>query len=175
MIYLLNQKFFNNEIEWKSIIMTNTVPDQRSRDQFRSWTAVTIRFSDQDPLGHINNVAYAAYIEAARTMFLGRLLDSQKHPTIDFMLASVKIDYLKEAHYPGTIDVGAHLIRLGNKSITTGYGIFLGDKCLATSKSINVFFDTQTRETVAIPDDVRIALQADPLQENPSGNYVRNY
>ena len=47
-------------------------------------------------MGHVNNCAYAAYAEAGRTMFLGGLLDSEMHPSIDFILASVKIDYLKE-------------------------------------------------------------------------------
>ncbi len=149
--------------------------DPAKKDSFCFWTAVSTRFSDQDPLGHINNVAYAAYIEAARTMFLGGLLDGKKHPHIDFVLASVKINYLKEAHYPGTIDVGAHLICIGNKSLTTGYGVFSGDICIATAKSINVFFDTKNRCTVTVPEEVRNTLLADPLQENRKHNYSRNY
>lgn len=158
--------------------MTETSPpvlDPTKRDSFQFWTAVSIRFSDQDPLGHINNVAYAAYIEAARTMFLGGLLNSKKHPAIDFLLASVKIDYIKEAHYPGIIDVGAHLVRIGKKSITTGYGVFSGDQCIATSESTNVFFDTKSHRTVTVPDDVRAALFADPLQKNRSSNYSRSH
>ena len=51
----------------------NDAVDLTNRDSFRHWTPVTIRFSDQDPLQHVNNVAYAAYFEAARTMFLGGL------------------------------------------------------------------------------------------------------
>ena len=74
--------------------------DLTSKESFHFWTPVSSRFSDQDPLGHINNVAYAAYIEAGRTMFIGGLLDAKKHPDIDFVLASVTIDYIKEAYYP---------------------------------------------------------------------------
>jgi len=149
--------------------------DPKNRDSYRFWTAVSIRFSDQDPLGHINNVAYAAYIEAARTMFLGGLLDSKTNPNIDFVLASVTIDYIKEAYYPGIIDVGARLVRIGNKSITSGYSAFLGDTCIATSKSTNVFFDAVKHQSVIVPDSVRNALLADPLQQNRSQEYSRNY
>jgi len=149
--------------------------DPKSRDSFRFWTAVSIRFSDQDPLGHINNVAYAAYIEAARTMFLGGLLDSKTNQNIDFVLASVTIDYIKEAYYPGIIDVGARLVRIGNKSIVSGYSAFLGDSCIATSTSTNVFFDPTQHCSVSVPDNVRSALLADPLQENRSQQYSRNY
>ena len=154
---------------------TNIDMDLKSKSSFYFWTPVSIRFSDQDPLGHINNVAYAAYIEAGRTMFIGGLLDANKHPDIDFVLAKVAINYIKEAYYPGTIDVGTRVIRVGNKSITTGYGVFLGDDCVATSESVNVFFNPKKHHSVAIPDDVKAALQADPLLKKHSRRYVRDY
>jgi len=108
-------------------------------------------------------------------MFLGGLLDTKQNPNIDFVLASVTIDYIQEAHYPGIIDVGARLVRIGNKSITSGYSAFLGDTCIATSKSTNVFFDTQEHESVRVPDNVRRALLDDPLQKNRSQAYSRNH
>lgn len=147
----------------------------KSRDSFRYWTPVTIRFSDQDPLGHVNNVAYAAYIEAGRTMFLGGLLDPEENAGIDFVLARVVIDYVKETHYPGTVDVGMRVIKLGNKSITTGYGVFVGDDCVATCESVNVFFSVAERKTVRIPDTVRANLEADPMQEHNQRGYIRGY
>ena len=147
----------------------------KAADNYRFWTPVTIRFSDQDPLGHVNNCAYAAYIEASRTMFLGSLLDTDSEPDIDFSLASVTIDYLKEMHYPGTVDVGGRVLRLGNKSITTGFGVFLGDNCVATSTSVNVFFSTTQRVAMPIPDNVRSRLEADPMLESLDGSYTRQH
>jgi len=155
--------------------MKNDTLDLKDRTSFRFWTPVTIRFSDQDPLGHVNNVSYAAYIEAARTMFLGGLLDPEENTGIDFILARVVIDYIKETHYPGTVDVGGRVIKLGTKSITTGYGVFVGDECVATNESVNVFFSTTERKTVAIPDSVRANLEADPMQEHNKRGYNRGY
>lgn len=149
--------------------------DLTSKESFHFWTPVSSRFSDQDPLGHINNVAYAAYIEAGRTMFIGGLLDAKKHPDIDFVLASVTIDYIKEAYYPSTLDVGTRVIAVGNKSITTGYGVFVADECVATAKSVNVFFDPKAHHSVAIPDDVKAFLLADPLLKSHSRQYTRAY
>ena len=162
-------------IRGKSFSMENDTLDLKDRTSFRFWTPVTIRFSDQDPLGHVNNVAYAAYVEAARTMFLGGLLDPVENPGIDFILARVVIDYIKETHYPGTVDVGGRVLRLGTKSISTGYGVFAGDECVATCESVNVFFSANERKTVAIPTTVRANLEADPMQENNTRGYVRGY
>lgn len=77
---------------------------------------------------------------------------------MNFVLASLLINYHKEFRYPGTVDVGARLSNLGNKSIKSIYGIFLGQDCVATGESINVFFDMESRRSVAPPDDVRDAL-----------------
>jgi acyl-CoA thioester hydrolase len=132
--------------------------DLTRRGSFKHFTAVTVRFSDQDSMGHVNNVSFAAYVEAARTMLIQGLLDRFDHQGLDFILARVSIDYLRELHYPSTIDVGARLTRLGTKSLTSGYGVFLGDDCIATSLSVNVFYDMNTRTSVAPPDDVRDAL-----------------
>jgi acyl-CoA thioester hydrolase len=146
-----------------------------SADSYRFWTAVTIRFSDQDPLGHVNNCAYAAYIEASRTMFLGHLLNDDSAPDIDFSLVNLNINYLKEMCYPGTVDIGARVLKLGNKSITSGFGVFLGDDCVATSTSVNVFFSTTKRISMPIPDDVRAWLDTDPMLEKLDGTYTRQH
>ena len=140
-----------------------------STDSFRFWTPVTIRYSDQDCMNHVNNCAYAAYTEAGRTMFLGGLLDPDTKPALDFILASVKIDYLKEMHYPGTVDVGTRIVRQGTKSMTLGTGMFRDGACVATAESVNIFLEVDSRKTIPIPAPVRATLEADPMQEGRAG------
>jgi len=132
--------------------------DLTSRATFSHFTPVTLRFSDQDSMGHVNNVAFAAYIEAARTMLIQGLLNQFDHADLDFILARVVIDYKRELHYPGTVDVGARLIKLGSKSLTSGYGVFLDNTCVATAESVNVFYDMRTRQSVVPPEDVKKAI-----------------
>lgn len=110
-------------------------------------------------MGHVNNVSFAAYIEAARTMLIQSMLNKFQHAGLDFILARVTIDYRNELHYPGAVDVGARLTRLGSKSLTSSYGVFVGDKCIATSESVNVFYDMKTRTTVKPPEDVADAVR----------------
>jgi acyl-CoA thioester hydrolase len=135
--------------------------DLTSRRTYAHWTQVTIRYSDQDAMAHVNNTALATYIESARTAFIYDLINKGGMQGLEFILARVIIDYRRELHYPGTVDVGARLIRVGNKSLTTGYGVFRGDECIATSESVNVFYDMASRKTVVPSDSVRAALVAE--------------
>ena len=135
--------------------------DLTKRESYRHWNAVTIRYSDQDSIGHVNNVSIAAYFEVARVQLVQTVLDRFDYPNLDFILARIAIDYHSEFHYPGTVDVGARLMRIGNKSVTSVYGLFRDDLCLATSEAVNVFFDMETRSSVTPPDEVRAALEAE--------------
>ena len=143
--------------------------DLTNRDNFAYFTNVTTRYSDQDELGHINNCSYVAYVEAGRVQFLGGLLDSDRHPGIDLILARVTVNYLQESHYPGVMEVGSRILKLGNKSMTTGYGLFKDDHCVATADSVNIYFEVESRNTIAIPTDIRAALETDPTQAGRAG------
>lgn len=133
-------------------------PDLTDAGSFQRWTPVSLRFSDQDNLGHINNVAYAAYVEQGRVALIDDLLRN-RGGNIDYILANVEINYRREMHFPGTVDVGARLIKIGNKSITTGFGLFKDGENVATAGSVNVFFDPKTKMPMAIPDELRKVLE----------------
>ncbi len=135
----------------------DAAPNLTDAGTFRHWTPVSLRFSDQDSMGHINNVAFAAYVEQARVAFIDAFLRNRVEG-IDYILASVNIDYRREMHFPGTVDIGIRLIRIGNKSITTGYGLFKDGENVATAGSVNVFFDTKNGKTIPIPDNLRSIL-----------------
>ncbi|MCH7957580.1 MAG: acyl-CoA thioesterase [Proteobacteria bacterium] len=123
---------------------------------------MTLRFSDQDTLGHINNVAYSVYAEAGRVEFVQGLLDELKLSDEVFMLVSLRIDFKSQMHYPGTVDVGTCVLRLGNSSITIGEGLFKDGNVVATVESVIVFVDDATGNSKPMPDSVRAALQEGP-------------
>ena len=57
------------------------------------------------------------------------------------------------------LGVGARLTRIGTKSLTSGYGVFLGDDCVATALSVNVFYDMTTRRSMVPPPEVRAIIE----------------
>lgn len=90
-----------------------------------SWPVVT-RFADIDELGHINNLAMAAFFEDARTRFyLSRGVwiqpqerkDSQAKSAI--MVVSQAFDYLAQAYYPDEVTIHTAVSAIGNSSHAT--------------------------------------------------------
>lgn len=135
--------------------------DLTQRATFDLFTPVTVRFCDTDKLGHVNNVSIASYIEAGRCDLYYKLMqEAGTEARIDFVLARAAIDFRREIFYPGTVEVGSRFIKLGNRSITTGYGVFVGDACVATAECVNVFFDMETRKSVAPDGKLRELLGA---------------
>lgn len=140
--------------------MPNQKIDLARRSSHRHFESMPIRYSDQDAMGHVNNVAYAAFFEAGRFGLFRKMLGEVREDRDGFVLASVKIDYLQEMHFPADVEVGGCMLRLGNRSLTTGYGAFVGDTCYATCVSVNVFFDVKTRMSKEPDPDIRAILEA---------------
>lgn len=127
---------------------------------YEVFETVSLRYSDEDSMGHINNVAYAAYFEAGRMGLFTVLLEGMGDQKFNFVLANVSIDYLQEMRFPGQLQIGGRLLRVGTKSITTGYGAFLNGVCHATATAVNVYFNPETRRSRPFPDDIRDGLRA---------------
>ena len=134
--------------------------DLTDPESFRHWHRITIRSTDEDPLGHVNNCIYASWIELARVMMIRRYV-AEAPDGMDTVLASMTIDFLKETHFPGEVEVGARLSRIGNSSIASVYGVFREGVCLATSRCVNVFFDMQERRSTRPTEAMRRVMQDD--------------
>ena len=136
----------------------------RARDSYRIWTSHTIRYNDQDPLGHVNNAVYSTFFEAGRTDFIKPMLDdvADEAPSLDFVLARITIDFVKELTYPGSVDIGTRVFRLGTKSMTFSNAVFKAGthECVATCEAILVFFDLERRASCEPPARMRARLEA---------------
>ena len=142
--------------------MQQETRDLTRRSTFELFTPVTVRFCDTDKLGHVNNVSIASYIEAGRCdLFYKLLQEAGTSAEIDFVLARAAIDFRREIFYPGTVEVGSRFTKLGNRSVTSGYGIFVGDACVATAECVNVFWDPKARVSMTPSEKLRgILLEA---------------
>lgn len=134
------------------------------RTRYPFWTTVTLRFSDQDGTGHINNVSFAAYVEAGRVAFGWHHTRPLLTPAQDLFMANLSIAYRSQLHYPGNVEVGTGIKKLGRTSITLGHGVFREDGVLAAdAESVIVLVDRAAGRSEPIPDAIRAVLGADAL------------
>jgi acyl-CoA thioester hydrolase len=125
-------------------------------------TAITTRWSDNDIYGHINNVAYYSFFDSAANHFLiheGKL-DIARGPVIGLVVESHCV-YHAPVAYPTPLRAGVRVDKLGNRAVTYGIAIFDDtlDAAVAHGYFVHVFVDRETRKAVAIPGDLRAALQ----------------
>ena len=145
--------------------MTTDKSIPRDRAAYDFWTRVTLRYSDQDPMQHINNVAITAFLESGRAGLIGKIIGIPEKSGFAMVLARLTVDYLQEITFPQAVDVGGRLARAGGRSLTSQYAIFQGERCCVVSESVNVFFDTQTRRSAEPPEHI-----ADRISAHLSGN-----
>jgi acyl-CoA thioester hydrolase len=131
------------------------------RETHTLWRQDIIRFGDLDILGHVNNVAYMVYFETGRIAFLEKLGMApgarDKGPV--FVLAHISADYLEELAYPGTVDIGTAVRRVGKSSFHLGHGIFAGGACKAVATSVIVQVQGRPIESVPLSEDQRARVK----------------
>jgi acyl-CoA thioester hydrolase len=130
------------------------------RARYQWAEAEKLRFSDTDMVGHVNNVAYSALFESGRTGFGQQFLASRYTGDSQVVMARIEIDFLRELHWPGTVDVATCVLSLGRTSYVLGQGIFRDGTCFATCKTVLVLIDKATRAATPMPEGMRAALQA---------------
>ena len=112
------------------------------------------RWKDLDAFRHINNAAYLTYIEDARIVLLRRWnIDYQQKSLI---VASVKIDYIKQVNHPSSLVIGQKVSRVGTKSFDIESAVFNEDTselvCMSTITS--VAFDFNKNKTVEVFQEI---------------------
>jgi len=127
---------------------------------YPSWTNSTIRYSDLDPNGHVNNGATNAFFEDGRVCFRNEhMLQLGDDILTGFVLVKFSVNYLAPLFFPGSVDIGTVVTRVGRSSYNLGQGIFDGEKCVATAEVVTVFIDSNTNKSQELTHDLRAILE----------------
>jgi acyl-CoA thioester hydrolase len=137
--------------------------DLSDRQSYAHWTADVVRFADLDPLAHVNNVAFSTYFESGRVRFFRDADSAVNSPDYAWMAVRLCIDFKAQIGYPGTVDIGTRILRIGRSSITLGAGLFANDGCVANAECVMVLVDAQTNRPTETPLEMRRSL----LTQNP--------
>ncbi len=119
-----------------------------------------LRFSDIDPLGHVNNLATAAIFESVRVSFLDEAGMPVSTPEHGFVIARMTVEYLRELHFPGEVEIGTRVLRIGRSSVTIGQGLFSNGNCTATGTAVCVRIERASGRAIAIDAALRARIAA---------------
>jgi acyl-CoA thioester hydrolase len=123
------------------------------RARFNAWTTDKLRLADIDHQGHVSNAVHPVLFTNGRYEFMQRHLRAHMAKTDLFAMVKNTIEYLGEMYYPGEVEVGTLIRRVGRSSITFGQGMFNDGRCIAVSESIMVLLDAATRRAKSWPPE----------------------
>lgn len=134
----------------------------RKRSVFAYVQQIPTRWKDNDVYGHVNNVTYYSYFDTAVNTHLIREggLDIRDSEVIGLVIET-QCRFMSELTFPETIDAGVGVVRVGRSSVTYSIGLFRSgeDSPAAMGHFVHVYVDRTTRNPVAVPVQIRSALE----------------
>lgn len=136
------------------------------RAAYAFWTRDTVRFSDVDRYRHINNVAIATYCETGRVEYAEALWPgSTAGEGAGWVIAELTVHFLAQGAYPGDVEIGTRVERVGRTSCVVAQGLFKDGVCFATSRAVLVWIDLAAGGTPApFPPALAERLAAEAAQ-----------
>ena len=118
-----------------------------------------MRYSDTDMMGHINNAAYAQFLEIARMEFLATLLPPDA-PKLTLVLARLELNYRREVLLGQVVEVLTLPSRVGGSSWDYAFQIVADGLLSSDGGSVQVHLDPITRRPAPLPELLRARLTA---------------
>ena len=128
------------------------------RALYKVWNTDKLRLTDVDHQHHVNNAIFAVLYTSVRADFLHDHVRPLAAKSDMFALVKITIEYLAEMHYPGEVEVGLVIKRLGSTSMTFAQGMFKDGKCVSVAEAVMVLLDPVTRRAKALPPDIAAKL-----------------
>ena len=134
-----------------------------TRDAYRHFITITTRWMDNDVYRHVNNVVYYSFFDTAVNEYLMRrgVLDLESSPVVS-LVVETGCQYFSPIAFPDVVHCGLRVAHLGTSSVRYEIGIFRNDEPQAVAQGhfVHVACDRRSHRPVAMPADLRAALEA---------------
>lgn len=124
-----------------------------------------IRYGDTDRQGHVNNAVFSTFFETGRAELLYNRNNILVPEGASFVIAAHQMNYLKEVTWPGKVDIGTGILKIGNSSITLFQKLFQHDQCVADAETVIVQVDDATGKSKPLSDEVKEVLSEFLIEE----------
>ena len=140
--------------------MSRPVP--RGRDAYRWFMTIATRWADNDAYGHVNNTVYYQWFDTAVNAWLveAGLLDIERGDPIG-LVVETGCSYFTPLSFPGDVDVGIAVERLGTSSVTYRIGVFGAGwpEPSAQGHFTHVYVGRESRRPTSLPAEWREKLE----------------
>lgn len=127
-------------------------------EDYKITTFDKVRYRDTDRQGHVNNAVFATFLETGRVEFLY----NPENPLYDdggsFVIAGVNTSLVGEIRWPGTVEIGTGIKKIGNSSVVIVQGLYQNDELKAFSETVIVQMDDITRKSKPLSERTKTEL-----------------
>lgn len=133
------------------------------RELFHRWITVPVRWGDMDAFGHVNNAKYFTYCESARIAYFEAIgLGAQRESAGEApAVVTATCNFLRQVHYPATLEVGVRTVKIGRSSFNLEYGLFTEgtDELVADGSSVVVWVDYDKGKSAPLPESLKARIR----------------
>lgn len=136
------------------------MPDTATPRSYPCTVTEKLRYCDTDRQGHVNNAIFSTFCESGRVPFLYDPSRGLPPPGTQFVIARLTLNFIEEINWPGEVEIGTGVARIGRSSLTLNQGIFFEGRVVGTADSVIVLMDEATRKSTPLPDEARKTFEA---------------
>ncbi|MDB5808823.1 MAG: Thioesterase superfamily protein [Betaproteobacteria bacterium] len=138
---------------------TKTPHPLSDRKRYKVWNTDKLRLTDVDHQHHVNNAIFAVLYTSVRADFLAAYVRPLVAKTDMFAMVKITIEYLAEMHYPGQVEVGIAIKKLGSSSLTFAQAMYKDGVCVSVAEAVMVLLDPLTRRAKPLPTGLETQLK----------------
>ena len=124
-----------------------------------------VEFHDLDAMGHVNNVRYFTFMEAARVAFFRHFLNARRIHDLQMIAVEASCQFFSPAYWGEVLLVQVRIPRVGNTSFDFQYEMTerRSGRKIAQGRTVCVSWDYVTESKMRVPDRVRALCSGDGL------------
>ena len=128
---------------------------QLKLEDYPSKTFDKVRYVDTDRQGHVNNAVFTSFSETGRAEIYYDFENPLAAPDASFVIASSFINYLAEINWPGRVDIGTCITRIGTSSFSLAQGFYQDGKLCGTAETTVVHVSGHPLRSCPLPEKTK--------------------
>ena len=115
-----------------------------------------IDWSDLDLLGHVNNIAFSRFFQAARVEYCAHIgLEVYQGMTTGPILAASRVQFTAQLFFPGNVRILTRIKKTGGSSIVLEHALYDdGGTLCAFAEDVVVRFDFKAGTKIPLGDEI---------------------